>query len=407
MPSDTLTPAKHPVHPVPKAVAVVRTSSTVAAEPMVRLLIVVDGNYPSTGGAELQVRLLSKAFSDRGHAVEIVCPRLDKSSPPQETIDGVAVTRLDYPHVRFLGGLILMGRFARYLWQRRAAFDAIHIHMVQNLTVAAGLLRPWLKVPVFGKISGAWEFDGGFLDPRLQNKFWVRLANRALRRIDAMQAISDYTRERLLQSGYPEAKILMIPNAVDLSRCRREARPSATARAATVAYVGRLRPVKGVDVLIRAWPQVLAAGDATLLIAGDGHARESFERLAGELGVSDRIKFLGNVSDVSTVLKQTDVYVQPSRQEGMPNSVLEAMGCGLPVVATKVSGNLDLVQDGVSGLLVTSEDDAAMASAITRLLNDAALRQQMGVAARASIEQRYDVPVIIAQLLSAYRGRMT
>ncbi len=371
-----------------------------------RILLVVDGFYPATGGAEKQVRTLARAFTAAGHAVEVVAPQLDTKLPTADAVDGIPLTRLSYPHIKLLGAALLCARYGFWIWNRRADFDAIHVNMAKNLAAVSGLVRPFIPATVTVKISGAWEFDGGLLDPKLRHRPIQRLYNWCVRRVDNIQCVSEYTREMLRAAGYRDASLLMIPNAVDLTRF---APPPRTAREPgapmTVAYVGRIRPVKGVKVLVDSWPKVVPGCNARLLIAGDGAERESLARTARESGVGDSVEFMGEVSDVPGVLARADIYVQPSFQEGLPNAVLEAMAMGLPIVATRVSGNEDVVADGDNGLLVPPGDPEALAAALRRLIADPALAARMGRRSREIVESRFSLPAVMSQLRAAYRGQ--
>lgn len=371
-----------------------------------RILFVVDGFYPATGGAEKQVRTLAKAFAAEGHAVEVVAPQLDPSLPTLDDVDGIVVTRLAYPHIKLLGAALLCARFGYWVWNRRGDFDAIHVNMAKNLAAVAGFLRPALPSTVTVKISGAWEFKGGLLDPDLRRRPAQQLYNWCVRRVDNIQCVSEYTRDVLRAAGYREESLLMIPNAVDLTRFSPRPRPErGTGEAARVAYVGRLRQVKGVSVLMEAWPHVARSSAARLTIAGDGPEREGLERAARESGVWESVAFAGEVSDVPAVLAEADIYVQPSFQEGLPNSVLEAMAMGLPIVATRVSGNEDVVVDGENGLLVPPGDPKSLAAAIQKLVDDPALATRMGRRSREIIESRFSLAAVMRQLCDAYRGR--
>lgn len=384
--------------------AVVTTVAPVGAKPVgrrLRILTVVDGFYPSTGGAELQAGLISRALVAEGHEVTILAPRLEAHRPLREEIDGIAVERIGYPRVRLLGALVLCLKFGWRLYARRREYDAIHIHMAKNLASVAGLLRPLLKRPVVVKISGAWEFEGGILDPALRRKPAVRLMNACIRRVDCVQCISGFTRRMLIDAGYAPKRIRMIPNAVDARRFRLaapgEGMPS-------VLFVGRIEKVKGLDVLLDAWPAVRARVDAQLVIAGDGTVLAELRQQARQRGIEDSVRFLGNVSNVADWLASSTLYVQPSRQEGLPNSVLEAMAAGLPVVATQVSGNEDLVDDGRNGRLVPADRPEPLAEALIEILSDRARARAMGRESRRIIEERYEMPVILASLTRVYRG---
>ena len=367
-----------------------------------RILMVVDGEYPATGGAEMQVRLLSSAFVRQGHAVRILAPQLHAHQPLRETIDGIAVQRLAYPRIRGLGAILLDLRFAAYLLRHHRDFDAIHIHMMRNLAGAAGWVRPWVRPSMTVKVSGAAEFQGGILDPALRHKPIHRVLNAGTRRIDAVQCISHYTHQVMLQAGFPAGKLHLVPNAVDCARFV-QAQPAAPGPM-RVVFVGRHVAVKGLDVLLRAWAELPRPADARLVLAGDGPEHAALKQLAATLGVAHSVDFPGLVTDVPSLLVGACLYVQASHQEGLPNAVLEAMAAGLPVVATRVSGHEDVVAHGRTGLLVPPANPAALADAMHALLADPAMRSRMGQAARIDIEQTFCADIITARLLRVYRG---
>ena len=367
--------------------------------PRMRILMVVDGQYPATGGAEMQARLLCTAFARQGHQVMVLAPRLYASQASFEIIDGIAVHRLSYPRIKGLGAILLDLRFAAFLLRHRHAFDAIHIHMVRNLAGAAGWVRHLVGVPMVAKVSGADEFRGGILDPKLLRRPIHRLLNAGAKRIDAFQCISQYTRKAMIDAGYPVDKMHLIPNAVD---CARFASRRGEAPVRRVVFIGRHVPVKGIDVLLRAWSLVKGPTDLRLVLAGSGSEHERLKALARALGVQDSVEFPGAVTHVPEILASASLYVQASHQEGLPNAVLEAMASGLAVVATRVSGHEDVVDHGTTGLLVPANDAAALACAMQTLLDDSELRLRMGRAARASIEQSYCAEIITARLLHLY-----
>ena len=368
-----------------------------------RILLVIDGLYPSTGGAEVQARLLSRALAAEGHEVAVVAPRLARYQSDNEIVDGVPLERIRYPKIRLLGAVVLCVRFALLLLARRKRYDAIHVHMAQNLAAIAGLLRPLLRSTVTVKFSGAWEFEGGILDPRKRNRFPYRLLNTWVRRADHIQCISSFTRQMLLDAGYRPESLLPVPNAVDLTRFAPRAARQLEAHPIRVVSVGRHVPVKGLPVLLEAWRISGLDQGARLVLAGDGPERPRLMARARELGIADSVDFLGTVADVPSLLASADVYVQASFQEGLSNAVLEAMACALPVVATRISGNTDLLQDGENGLLVEPGDATALATALRTLVEDRARARALGDRARASVETRFALPVVLSHLLQAYR----
>lgn len=367
-----------------------------------RLFLVIDGFYPWPGGTESQVALLARLFRRRGHEVRIIAPRLDPSKPVEEMVDGTRVTRLDYPKIKGLGAVLLMLRFAWFLLSERRQYDALHIHMAKNLAAAAGAVRRWLPGPVLVKISGAWEFEGGVLDPAMQRHPVYANLRRLMQRNDAFQAISAETVRKLHAAGMPAQKIKAIPNAVDLSLYgQRSPTPPGQLR---VVYTGRLTPVKGVDVLVRAWARLPDRSGLTLNIVGDGPQRAELEAFVAEAGIGDSVRFSGWTDDVRAALRDADLYVQPSLNEGLPNSVLEAMAGGLPVVATRVSGNEDLVHEGINGCLAEAGDADSLAQAFVRVLADRTALQRMGTESRRIIEEQYGAERVLARLEAVYRG---
>ncbi len=159
--------------------------------------------------------------------------------------------------------------------------------------------------------------------------------------------------------------------------------------------VARLVPQKGIDVLVRAFAQTsCAAQDWSLTLVGDGPEREALERQVLQAGLEGKVHFLGFRSDPQTFLLQAGVFVLPSRFEGMPNALLEAMAAGLAVVVTDASpGPLEVVEAGVSGLVVPSDEPAALANALDRLAAEPQLRERLGAAARETLRQS-DWPVV-------------
>jgi glycosyltransferase involved in cell wall biosynthesis len=154
--------------------------------------------------------------------------------------------------------------------------------------------------------------------------------------------------------------------------------------------VGRLVYQKGFDLGMQALAG-LKDLDWQWQIAGDGPEMEDLQALAKKLDLTTRVTFHGWQSreELIQCYRTSDVFLFPSRHEGMPNAVLEAMASGLPVVATRIAGNEELVVDGETGVLVESEDIEAVRSALRRLIKDAALRQKMGAASRRRVEEFY------------------
>ena len=165
-----------------------------------------------------------------------------------------------------------------------------------------------------------------------------------------------------------------------------------------VVYVGRLSKEKGVDLLIRAFERL---DDGHLLIIGSGSEERELKRLAEKC---DRIHFLGFLPRDQALLyvKGSDVFVLPSRSEGLSTALLEAMACGTAVIATSVGGSVELVEHGVSGLLVPPEDHKALADALRLLLSDASLRRRLAAEAARRVRAEFSMEVIAQRYLEVY-----
>ncbi len=169
---------------------------------------------------------------------------------------------------------------------------------------------------------------------------------------------------------------LVIPNIVPaLGR----AKPTEEVEATRIVAVGTLKRLKGFDVLLKALAPILSEQhDFELFIAGEGPERANLQRLVSDLGLTKCVRFLGEISDVPSLLSDAHLAVHPSRSEGLSNAILEAMSEGLPVVATAVGGTPEMIVDGSRGLLVPPDDPPALTNAIRCLLRDSQLRGRLG-----------------------------
>ncbi|MCL2659508.1 MAG: glycosyltransferase family 4 protein [Acidobacteriaceae bacterium] len=244
------------------------------------------------------------------------------------------------------------------------------------------------------------------LDPVVS--FYGKVDRLILRRYDAVVAVSDVAKERLLSAGVDGRKVRIIRNGID-PRPFASARPSLRKGARgegdpVVGFAGRLSQEKGCDLFVRAAVRVLASvPNAKFIMAGDGPEREALERLIDHLGARGSVSLVGRRDDMPSVYASFDIAVLPSRDEGLPIAVLEGMASGLPWVAAAVSEVPKIITDGESGLLVPAEDVEALAAKIVALLNNAEERCRLGEGARRRVEKEFSVDRMVSEYLDVYQ----
>jgi len=172
-----------------------------------------------------------------------------------------------------------------------------------------------------------------------------------------------------------------------------------------VAAVGGLFPVKRWDRLLRVVQKVqsVGRGEVCFRIAGDGPLRPTLEKLAGDLGIARAVEFLGETHDIPAFLRGAKFLVHTSESEGCPNAVMEAMACGLPVVAMEAGDIPYLVEDGRTGFVVRQDDEGALVDRTSQLIKDEALRRRMGQAAHAKAEREFSLERLVSETLDVYR----
>ncbi len=309
------------------------------------------------GGSERHLLTLLPALADRG--VEPVFIGLDDPAwDPSDFYDALTVPAVRIPAPRDVDPLLL----ARLVRDARA--DVVHTHLV-HADLYGGLAAKLRGTTLVSTKHNDDPFRTGAF--RFVERGLARLADRVITISDSLHR---FTVERV---GVPAVKVETIHYGLDEPpRAWGTNPPDSVPRDARIVLaVSRLTRQKGIDVAVEALSSL--PDDVVLVVLGEGPEREVLEKLARERAVESRVILPGRVPDVTAWLRRASVYVQPARWEGFGLAVLEAMVCGLPVVATNVSSLPELVADGETGLLVPPDDPAALARAIERALADPAL----------------------------------
>lgn len=362
---------------------------------------------PVASGAERQAEAQGRELVRRGHEVHVLT-RAFPGLPRDEDLGGVIVHRWIRPialgplfGLSFVVGTIAAIREAR----RTFAPHLIHTHQALWEAIATGAGREWIgRLPVLAQPASSGYF-GEALEMRRTRGFPI-LRRCAIRNPWFAMISSDLERE-WRELGAPPDRMFRAASGVDADRFR----PGPSAVEAElppgprVVFTGRLHPQKNLEFLIRAW--TIATRDlgapGTLLLVGDGPDRRSLEESARAAGIGDRVRFVGAVADPSEYLRASRIFVLPSVAEGMSNSLLEAMATGLPCLASRIGGNLDLIEPGRRGDLLPTDHPEPWARTLRDWLANPELAARLGAESRRLVEERHALPRVVDRYLEIYR----
>jgi glycosyltransferase involved in cell wall biosynthesis len=356
-------------------------------------VLILNSEYPPIGGgAGNACAHIARELARLGQEVTVLTAGY-KGLPARQNDEGVRVIRLP--------GLRRMADRSTAFEQSLFIFSAALLGLPTLLHT-----RPQIALAFFGAPSGVvtWLWSLFFSLPYVVclrggdvpgfrpydfERYHRRLAlllRHVWRRAAAVVANSQGLRD-LGKAFEPKVPIVVIPNGVNLEKFKVAER---SWQPPHLLFVGRVVYQKGLDLLLDALGELKEKG-WTLDIVGDGPRKEKLQAQARALGIFDRVNFLGwqNGDGLVRRYAQANLFVYPSRHEGMPNAVLEAMACGLPVLASHIAGNEELVTHKETGLLVPTEDATALCAALSELLPDSEMRERMGAAGRKHVEAQY------------------
>jgi glycosyltransferase involved in cell wall biosynthesis len=355
-------------------------------------VLIVSGIWPpDVGGPASHAPEVARFLLARGHDVEVVTTA---STPPAAEPYPVHWVSRSLPvGVRHVRGAALVRSRARQadvvyttgtFGRSAAGALAARRPYVVKLTADPAFERSRRRGLVDGTIEDFQHGGGGLVGFGLR-----RARDFELRRAAHVFCPSAYLRELAISWGIPAERVSVLPNPVptmgDLPD-RDELRRSFGLNGATLAFAGRLTAQKSLD---RALDSVAAADGVQLVIAGDGPDRAPLERRARELGIAERVRFLGAQPRRRAVelFRAADAAILSSSWENFPHTVVEALAAGTPVLAMEAGGVGEVVRDGVNGLLVPAGDTAGLTDAVRRYFADAALRERLRAAAAASVAE--------------------
>jgi sugar transferase (PEP-CTERM/EpsH1 system associated) len=309
------------------------------------------------------------------------------------------------PHVPVFELRRRAGNDPKLVWDLYRLFTRERPHVVH--THAWGTLLEGLLAARLARVPIVVHGEHGTLQLR---GYQARIQRWAWGRTTAVLSVSRKLAERMARgTGFPHERIVTIQNGVDFSRFSPSLREAARHELGlapmelTIGTAGRLVPVKDHANLIEALA-ILRDRDVafTAVIAGEGPLRAEIEALIAARGLRTHVRLLGQRADVNRVFAALDVFVLPSKSEGMSNTILEAMASGVPTVATNVGGAEELVDDGVTGLLVPSQNCEALAGALGRMAASPGRRRAMGEAARVKAETEFSLDRMLGDYDALY-----
>jgi len=360
--------------------------------------------YPTHGGSGVVATELGKHLADDGHEVAFISyemPLRLSELPPRVSFHEVEFER--YPLLRhYPYTLALASKLAEVV--RMKKLEVLHAHYAIPFGAAA-LLAKQIVAPMPLKV--VMTLHGTDITLVGNNASFKPVTRLTIEAADAVTVVSQFLREETERQFEITRELEVIYNFVDPDRhavkpcaCIREQIPSDTK---TLMHISNFRPVKRVHDVVRTFARVAEKIDTRLILVGDGPDAASAHDLAEELGVSDRVIFTGVVDQVAELLACADLFLLPSSTESFGLVALEAMASGVPVVASRIGGIPEVVDDGRTGLLAPVGNVEAFADATLRILGDEAVHRRFSKAAREDAKERFDDQVIIPEYENLYR----
>lgn len=292
---------------------------------------------------------------------------------------------------------IFAARFSRALKADR--LDLLHSHLFGSI-VAGGLSCRLSGIPHIGTLHDVYIVEERPVRAKLL--FLVHVLGTRL------VCVSDQMAEYYASvTGIDRAKLMVIKNGVDIAKFATGDRPTGPRDVLRLIMVGRLDRIKRHDLLFDALDRLGDRRDWHVDIVGDGPERQALEERCRQLGLAEHIAFLGQRDDVPRLLADSDLFVLVSDSEGMSLSLIEAIASGLPVIATRVGNNAELVTDGQNGFLIPPGGIQELASALAALLDDERLRREFGARSRQLASEQLDVGRTLSSYMALYERTVT
>jgi N-acetyl-alpha-D-glucosaminyl L-malate synthase BshA len=366
--------------------------------------------YASVGGSGVLAAELALCLAGRGHRTHVISS--DTPFRLRESDGDVRFHRVETPgYPLFREPQYLLALANRLVQVARAhRLDIIHAHYAIPHAAAAYLARQILTSSPSGTTTAPrtiTTLHGTDVTILGSDPSYRETVAFCIDQSDAVTAVSASLRADTKRQMPVMRDIAVIPNFVNLEVHRRRPDPALRARLCPagerlVIHVSNLRPVKQIDAVVRVFARIRQAVPARLLVVGEGPELSRVEQLTSELSVTDHVELIGEAQDVVGLLSVSDLFLLPSLQESFGLSALEAMACGVPVVASNVGGLPEVIDDGTTGFLHPPDDVAGMAGSAIGVLSDPALHARMAEAGERAARERFSADRIVPQYEALY-----
>ena len=391
-----------------------------------RILLMAETYHPVLGGGEKHTRSLALGLARRGFVIHVITRRSSEDLLPLEVDGGVTIHRVG-PSGKgrgkkfgmVPGALSLARKLAResdVLMNGGTRVLALPARMAVAGTPCALVLRPELNGELDGSLA-LWGRKASSFERWLTSTA-AGFRNGLLRRTGAIVAISEAIAREAVGAGFPAGKVHRIPHGIDMSeyapmsaagKMSRRGALGLPADRILITYTGRLIEGKGLGTLFAALRSLADIPSWHLVLVGSGSGQvisieEKLRSDAEAGGLRGRVTFTGRVDNVAAYLQASDVFAFPTLDEALGMSAVEAQACGLPAVASRTGGVPDIVEDGVTGILVPPGETSPLADALRALLSDPERRKRLAAAARARMTERFAYDTMVTRYAEMFRA---
>lgn len=384
-----------------------------------KICILAEAFYPFVGGAESHSKILSRELVNNGHRVTVVTRRIHSSYQRFEIIDGAKVCRVPPSGKPRIGKYLMILPAAVTLIKLRSEYDMIYVCGLRILGIVGVLIAKLLNKKSVLRSESIGELDGEFiqtdfvqkhkfLSQSLSGFIWTR--NAILKKTDQFISISSAIAQEYHKVGISDKQITIIPNGIDTERFKPPANGEVIHLRSKlnlpskwlVSYTGKLNRGKGLTVLLNAWVNLIKrTEDIHLVLVGSGSGQflsieQQLKNFVKTHKLEQHVTFTGYTESVDEYLKASDCFILPSRSEGFPISLIEAMACSLPCVSTNIGGITDIVTNGEDGVQIEPDNARALECAILNLFSNKEQGEKMGANARMKVEKQFSIQTVTA-----------